>query len=290
MLNQLLLDGLVAGATIALLAVGFSVLYTGSRFFVFTYGASYTWAAYTPLLLTGRLPQWLAAILGVGVAAVIGALLEALVYVSIRRRGENALILMLASIGGYAVLQNVISVAFGDSTRSVRSWTVREGYIIVGARVTDVQLLIVGASITLLALTWLFLESTSLGRQLRAVANDAVLATVVGIKVNHVILLATILGSGLAGVAGILISLDTDLVPTMGFQALLLGVVACIVGGVNSIKGATVGGVFLGIAQNLGVWKLPTQWQDAIVFVILIVFLVLRPQGFLGKPLKKAAV
>lgn len=290
MLNQLIVNGLIAGAIIALLAVGFTVLYSGSQFFVFTYGASYTWAAYTPLLLAGKLPHALAAVFGVALAVVVGMLLEVSVFRSIRSRRSSALILMLASIGGYVVLQNIISVIFGDSTRSVRSWTVREGYPIFAARVTDIQILIAAASIGVSIMTWLLLEFTGLGRRLRAVANDVELARVVGIDVDRTILFATVLGSTLAGIAGVLISLDTDLVPTMGFQALLLGVVACIVGGVNSIKGAVIGGMFVGLAQHLGVWKLPTQWQDAIVFLILILFLLVRPQGFLGKPLRKTAI
>jgi branched-chain amino acid transport system permease protein len=125
---------------------------------------------------------------------------------------------------------------------------------------------------------------------LRAVANDSELSSALGLNSGRVIAVAFALGSALAGVAAIFIAYDTDLTPMMGFRAILMGVVAVIVGGVGSIPGALVGGLFVGLAQHLGVWKLPTQWQDAIVFLILIVFLVLRPQGFLGKPLKRAAV
>jgi branched-subunit amino acid ABC-type transport system permease component len=95
------------------------------------------------------------------------------------------------------------------------------------------------------------------------------------------------LGSAIAGLAAILAAFDTDLTPVMGFKALLGAVVAVIVGGRGSILGVLLGGLLVGMAQHLVVWKLPAQWQDTSVFVILVVFLLFRPQGFLGKPLHK---
>jgi branched-chain amino acid transport system permease protein len=112
----------------------------------------------------------------------------------------------------------------------------------------------------------------------------------VGINVEQIVVVAFAAGSALAGIAAILVSLDTDLRPTMGFNALLMGVVAAIVGGVGSIPGALMGGLLLGMAQHLGVWKLSTEWQDAIAFCILLIFLVFRPQGFFGLPLRRTAV
>lgn len=274
---------------IAVLAVGFTILYQGSQFFVFSYGASFTWAAYTPFLLAGQLPNSVAVAMGVAIAIILGGLLEQFVYQPIRRRGENALILMLASIGSYTVLQNTISLTFGDATRSIRDWVVEEGSVIFDAHVSNIQLLIVSASIVLIVAVWLFVEHTPFGCRLRAVAGDPYLARVRGIDVEKAIMSAVILGSGIVGIAGVLFSLDTDLMPTMGFQALLLGMVAAIIGG-NRIKGAVVGGIFLGLAQNLGIWKLPTEWQDAIVFLILIIFFILKPRGFSGISSRKAAV
>ena len=290
MLTQLLANGLVAGVVLALLAVGFAVLYSGCRFFTFTFGASYAWAAYTVLGLTAYVPQSIAIGVGVLAGTAIGILLEQSIYGPIRRRGKNPLVLMLASIGAYTVLQNLISVVFGDETRSLRGRYTTEGYLILGARITGIQCGIMGASIAALIATWLVLKLTPFGRKLRAVANDEMLACVVGIDVNGAVLAATALGSGLASIAGVLMSFDTNLIPTMGFHALLLGVIAAVVGGVDSASGAMLGGMLLALIQQIGVWRLPTQWQDAIVFVILVIFLIVRPQGFFGRPLRKAAV
>jgi len=118
---------------------------------------------------------------------------------------------------------------------------------------------------------------------MRAVANDSELADIVGIKRNIVILEAFVLGSALASVGGILVALDTDLTPTMGVNALLLGMTASIVGGIGSLFGNLFGGILIGLIQSFSVWIVSTGWQDAIIFFALIVFLLFRPQGFLGR-------
>jgi len=290
MLNQILANGIVAGVVIAVLAVGFSILYSGSRFFVFTFGASFAWAAYAVFVLIQWCPTILAVCGGILVGAGVGGVLEWGIYRPIRQKGRSSLILMLASIGAYTVLQNAISLTFGDVTRSLRGSDTAAGHLILGARVTTTQLVTLAASVVVLAGTWLVLRGTPLGKNVRAISNDDVLARVVGINVDGTVLFSAMLGSGLAAVAGVLMSFDTNLIPTMGFQALLLGVVGAVVGGINSFGGAVLGGLLLGITQHLAVWRVPTQWQDAIVFAILVLFLILRPQGFLGKPLGRAAV
>jgi branched-chain amino acid transport system permease protein len=130
---------------------------------------------------------------------------------------------------------------------------------------------------------WAFIRTTRYGRYLRAVANNAELAEMAGLNVELTTLLAVGLGSGLAGLVAILNALDTGLVPTMGFQALVSGMVACIIGGIRSIVEVATGGLILGLTMYFGVWKIPTQWQDGIVFVVLILFLLFRPFGVAGK-------
>jgi len=291
MLSQLIANGMIVGSIYALVALGFGLIYSTTRFFHFAHAAIFTAGAYLAysgwllgLSLTVAIPL---AIVG---AAMLGALLEVGVYRPLRRKGASSLILLLASLGLLIVIQNAISLIFGDDTKTMRGSAVTEGLSVFGARVTPIQINIIAVSVLLSALCWVFIKYSSKGKATSAVANDPELARIVGIKSDQVILFTFILGSAMAAIASILISFDTDMTPMMGFNALLMGVVAAIVGGIGSIPGALLGGLFVGMAQHIGVWKLPTQWQDAIVFVILILFLLLRPQGFLGKPLKKAAV
>jgi len=125
---------------------------------------------------------------------------------------------------------------------------------------------------------------------MRAVANNPELARISGIESDRVILSTFALGSALAGIAGILVALDVDMTPTMGMNALMMGMVAVIIGGVGSIPGIALGSLLLGIAQHLGAWFISSQWQAAIAFVVLLIFLLFRPQGFLGKKIKKVSI
>jgi len=224
------------------------------------------------------MPLWISIFLGVVASLVLGCLMELFVYRPFRGRGSSGLVLLLASLGMYILLQNVVSMAFGDETRSIRTGAVQEGINILGARITPIQIVTVIVSISLVAGLWVFLRITRIGKAMRAVANDPQLANVSGIHV----LWAFAIGSGLAGLAGILVALDVDMTPTMGMNALMMGVVVVIIGGVRSIGGIALGAMLLATAQHLGAWYIGSAWQEAIAFVVLVLFLLIRPQGFMG--------
>jgi branched-subunit amino acid ABC-type transport system permease component len=224
------------------------------------------------------------------VSITLGVCLERGIYQPLREHGRSPLVLMLASIGAYVISQNIISLSFGDVTRLISGWGSSNSHSWFGIRFTGTQVLIVTISFVTIVFTSLLLVLSSLGKNIRAVTNDLTLASVVGIDVNLTTAMAVALGSALAGVGAVLVSLDLGLTPIMGFQALLLGVVAAIVGGVGSIGGAALGGITLGLLQQLAVWILPSQWQDAVVFAALIIVLILRPQGFCGKARQRSVV
>ena len=160
----------------------------------------------------------------------------------------------------------------------------------LGAVITDNQILILSVSVVLLFGLWSFIQRTKLGKAMRAVADDPMAARTVGINSERIIMYAFSLGSALAGAAGILISLETNLEPTMGLNAMIKGIIAAIIGGIGSIPGAVVGGFFLGIVENLGIWKISAGWKDAIAFAVLIFFLLARPEGILGSKFTKDRV
>ena len=189
----------------------------------------------------------------------------------------------------YIVLQNLISLGFGDDTKILRVGAGAIGFSVLGARVTGVQVVIVAVSTGVLLALGALLKLTRLGRMMRAVSNDPELARSVGIEVQTVLLWAAALGSFLAGAGGVLVALDVNMVPTMGMRILLMSVVAVVIGG-EDITGVMLGALLVAFVQHLGVWRLPTQWQDTIVFSALILFLLFRPQGFLGRPARKASV
>jgi branched-chain amino acid transport system permease protein len=273
-------------------AVGFGLVFATTRFFHFAHGAVYTAGAYLALVFV----KWLGLPLLPGAAAAVvlcgglGALMEFVLYRPLRRRGATPLVLLLASLGAYIVLQNTISLVFGDQTQTLRSGVVRVGLPVLGARITPVQIWIIAVAVALTVLVWLLVKKTRLGISMRAVANDPELALISGVPADTVILASFVLGSALAGAAGILVAMDVDMTPTMGMNALMMGVVAVIVGGTGSVPGIALAALLLAAAQHFGVWQISSKWQDAIAFVILLVFLLFRPQGFFGRKVRKAEV
>jgi branched-chain amino acid transport system permease protein len=192
------------------------------------------------------------------------------------------MIFLLASFGVFILLQNLIQLIYGAQILTLRTGPVKEGHQIFGAVITNIQIMILVVSCLLFVILWLFIQKTKIGKAMRAVSDDPITASVVGIHPEKTIFASFAIGSVLAGIAGILISLETNIEPTMGFNALLKGIIASIIGGIGSIPGAMLGGFFLGIAENLGIWKIQAGWKDCIAFVILIIFLLFRPGGILG--------
>jgi len=292
MVEQLVLNGIIAGSIYSLVALGFAVIYQTTRFFHFAHGAVYTFGAYFAFLFYTQLglDRLFAFPLACVSTMILGVVLEVSIYKPMRKNKATDLTLLIASLGLYIVLQNVISIVWGDDTKTMRSGEVVEGHEVFGARITDVQIMIIVTSIVLITLMALLLTRTKFGKALRALANDHELALLSGVNSDRYIMYAFAIGSFLAAVAAIMISFDTDMTPTMGFNALVMGVIAVIVGGIGSLPGAALGGLLIGLAQNLGVWKLPSKWQDTIAFVILILFLLFRPYGILGKKPQKAHI
>ena len=281
MLNQLLLNGIIAGSIYVLIAIGFTIIYRTVRFFHLAHGAVYTagaYAAYTLIKLL-KVSPILAVPIAVLLSALLGVVIDLLVYRPLRKEGASDLVLLLASFGAFIFVQNLIQLIYGAQILTLRSGEVKEGHHIFGAVITDVQILILLVSLLLMLILWLFIHKTKIGKAMRAVADDPLGASVVGIDPERIIFMAFLVGSALAGIAGMLISLETNIEPTMGFTAILKGMIAAIIGGIGSIPGSVFGGFFLGLAENLGIWKIPSGWKDAISFVILIIFLLFRPSG-----------
>ena len=289
---QIAINTVVSASIVLLIAVGFSIVFSTTRFFHFAHGIVFTCGAYIAYACheSLRVPLGGAVILGAGGACLVGCVIEWLVYRPLRRRGGSGLVLLLASLGVYVVLENGVSLIFGDATRVLRWGSVAEGVNVLGGRVTPAQIAAVAVAGGLVASLWVLMKATRVGTALRAVASNPELAGITGIEANPVILLAFGLGSFLAGVAGAASAMLSDMTPTMGMTPLMLAVVAVIIGGVGSLPGLICATVVICLAQQLTGWHLGAQWQDAVVFALLVVFLLCRPQGMLGRRIGKAAV
>ncbi|MBL7185389.1 MAG: branched-chain amino acid ABC transporter permease [Phycisphaerae bacterium] len=295
MYKQLLLNGIITGSIYALIALGFALIYQTVKFFHFAHGVVYAVGAYlaysvlriahSPSTSSGQAGVFgwgIAVVVGVVGTAVLGVLIDLLVYRPLRKRKAPNLVFLIASFGVFILIQNLLQLIYGAQILTMRMGPVKEGHHFLGAVITNVQILILAVSMCLCVSLWLFVKKTRLGKAMRAVADDPLAASVVGINPERIILAAFAIGSALAGTAGILISLETNIAPTMGMNAILKGIIASIIGGIGSIPGALFGGLFLGIAENIGIWKISAGWKDCIAFAILIVFLLIRPGGIMG--------
>lgn len=297
---QLLVNGFISAAIYLLIALSFTIIYSTIRFFHLAHGAVYTLGAYTAYSLlrwwtikfgsttvdSKTIPIeiyiW-AGIIAMCVAAATGILINRLVYRPLRSRKASNLILLLASFGLFIFIENLIALIYGSQILTLRIGPVKEGLHLLGAVITSVQFLIIAFALFVFVFLLIISEYTKVGKAMRAVSDDPVTASITGISPEKIILFAFMLGSALAGLSGVLISLETSLEPTMGFNILLKGVIVVIIGGIGNLKGALLGSLFLGLTENLAIWYLSGGWKDAVVFGIFLVFLLFRPQGILGK-------
>ncbi|HWQ88876.1 MAG TPA: branched-chain amino acid ABC transporter permease [Desulfitobacteriaceae bacterium] len=282
-MEQFIANGLCKGSIYALVALGFGLIYTTSGVFHLAHGAVYAVAAYFLycLLALLHLPFSIAILSSVAIAMALGVLIEIVVYRPLSNRKASGTVMLISSLGVYIVLVNLIALFFGNGSQILRSGA--ESTIILGNIIlTKVQVAQFVVSLFFIIIYWLFLRWSPLGRVCRAVADDAELASVLGVKVEATRLLVIAVGSSLAGVAATLSALDVGIDPFIGFPIVLVAVVACIIGGLHRFISPALGGFLIGLMQSLIVWMTSAQWETAVTFALLIIFLLLRPQGLLG--------
>ena len=281
---QILFNGIIAGSMYALLASGFALIYVTNRFIHLAHGgvaAVGAYVLYACFALLG-LNFYVSVVMAVIATSVLGVLLFGAVYHPLIKRKSSSVIMLIASLGLLILLNNSLLLIFGSDVKLIDHIPVAKGLTIAGAVITPLQLLIVMISLFLLIFLWLFVWYTKTGKIIRAVADHAELASTTGINITRVQYLGFLVGSAMAGVAGVLIALEQNAEPYMGVTLIVKGFTGAIIGGATSIPGAVLGSYFLGIVENAGIWYLPSGYKDAIAFMLLLLFLLLRPQGILG--------
>jgi len=164
------------------------------------------------------------------------------------------------------------------------------GYQVFGAYITFIQVISFVISITLFFGVYMFLHFTTTGKSIRAVASNPELCDIYGIDSNKSIMISFGMGSFLASIVGVLSAMDTNMTPTFGFNLLLIGIIAMIIGGVGSTRGLLTGSLLVAISQTLASYFLDSKWMDAAMYLILIIFLIWRPLGFSGNRIKKIEI
>jgi len=292
MVEQVIFNIIFTGLFYLLIALSFSLVYFSARFFHIAHAIVITSGAYLTFLFAFQIsaPFAIAVISAIALSTCLGLLCEVIVYRPMRKRNVSTLAYLIASIGLYVILQNLVSLVFGDDTRIIQTEEVTVGHEIFGAYITSIQIITIVVSNALFVVITLFLHYSSIGKSIRAVSSNPELCNIYGIDSNRVILIAFGIGSALAAIVGILSAMDTNMTPTFGFNLLLYGVVVMIIGGVGSTRGLIAGALLVATAQHLAAYYIDTKWVDAITYVILILFLIWKPLGFSGKQLRKVEI
>jgi branched-subunit amino acid ABC-type transport system permease component len=280
---QIVINSFVAGATYTLITLGFNLIYGATKFINMAHGAIAVAGGYTVFFFTKLIGFSLGVsiILGIVIAGFLGYLADKIVFRPLRRKQASNLVLFLASLGLFTLLQAILAILFTSQFQTLILYV--PTYEIVGAAITRVQLIIILVGIISFGGLLTILQYTKFGKAVRAISDDEEVAKIVGINTDKIIGLVFFIGSALAGLAGILIGFDTGLRPTMGLLILLEGAVASIIGGIGNVYGGVLGSFLLAFAENFGVWKIPSEWKAAITFSILLILLLFRPQGIFKK-------
>lgn len=285
-LLQLLVNGVMAGAVLAVPAIGFTAIYAVLRFPNFAVGGLATVGAYAGLLANTafHLPVTAALPVAFLVAGVVGMVLDDTLLRTLRPAG--ALAAAIASVALNIVIENAVRFVFGNDLRGYdlpvfRDW--RFGLGDIALAVGPQQVANAACAAVAMAALFAFLGFTTTGKTMRAVADNPALAALKGIDARLVARLATFLGMGLAGFGGMLIGLDTSINPLTGFSVMLSVFAAAVVGGLGSIPGAVAGAFVIGIGEEMSVAVLPPSYRSAIGFAAIVLVLSLRPRGLLGE-------
>ncbi len=284
MFYQILVNGLIAGAIYALVAAGFSLIYSTVKFVHFAHGGVIALSAYMLYLFYSMLglPFWLAAIVAILSGSIFGVAIDYFIYRPLRKRRASPTIILVASVSVLLLLESFNLIFFGADVKSINFLDIGTGLTLGPVIITSLQIFIVASSISLLILLFAFMKYTKMGKAMRAVADNKSVAEIVGISSERIYTWSFALGSLIAGFAAVLIALEQNIEPTMGTALMIKGFTASIIGGVESVAGGVLGAFLLGLAENLGIWWLPSSYKDAIAFVILFIFLLFRPEGILG--------
>lgn len=285
---QQLVNGMILGSVYALLALGYTMVYGIIKLINFAHGDIYMMGAFMGYFLinTFQLNFFLALILAMVGSAILGVTIEYLAYRPLRQSTRIAA--LITAIGVSFFLEYVMVYFFGASTRSFPQAIKTVSYDLGPVSVTNVQLIILGVSLILMVGLQFIVKQTKMGKAMRAVSVDSDAAQLMGINVNQTISFTFALGSALAGAAGVLIGLYYNSVePLMGMTPGLKAFVAAVLGGIGIIPGAALGGFVIGILETLAVAVGLSDFRDGVVYAVLIIILLVRPAGLLGKNVKE---
>ena len=283
-----LISGLNLGSIYALIALGYTMVYGIAKMLNFAHGDIIMVGAYSVIVsaVTLKLPPIVAILIAVVVCAALGVTIEFLAYRPLRQ--SPPLAVLITAIGVSYLLQNLALLIFGPEQKSTPALFDLPSLTLGGVTVDGITLLTLGVTAAIMVGLTLFINLTRMGKAMRAVSEDRDAAELMGISVNKTITITFAIGSALAAVASVFFgATSTYIKPTTGSMPGIKAFTAAVFGGIGSIPGAMLGGILLGLIEQLSKVYISTLWSDAVVFGVLVLVLVFKPAGLLGKRVRE---
>ena len=280
---NLLVDGICTGARYAILGMGFALIFNTQRMFDLSFGGVYTWTGFFFWILATSLgvPLGFAAIIALLFCFALSFGVQKLYVSQLRKKSDKSVSIMLGSMAVMMMMEAVAAIIWGGEIRVARMGAA--GIIKLGSiQISDIKLYTVICALVLFVVIQYVFMRTPLGIKSRAIASNPRLSVVVGLDAEKNIILTTCVGCALIGLDAILVCADTGVYPSIGFQSMLIAFMAVILGGIGSFEGAFYGGMLIGLIRTLSVLRLPTSWQELILFAVLFCIIAFKPNGLLG--------
>ena len=284
-INQII-NGLSTGSMYALVAIGYTMVYGIAKMINFAHGDIIMAGAYFALIAIGFVGPIPAILFSIVATAALGVLTEKVAYKPLR--GKGSLEVLITAIGVSYLLENVFLLIFGSAARTFPQIMPKGTINLGGISIKYITVITLVVTAVCTAVLLFFINKTKLGKAMRAVSEDQGAAQLMGINVNTTVSLTFAIGSGLAAVAGVLLcSTYPSLTPYTGAMPGIKAFVAAVFGGIGSIPGAMIGGLLIGVIEIIGKAYISSQITDAIVFAILVIVLLVKPTGILGKNIQE---
>ena len=281
------INGLNIGSIYALIALGYTMVYGIAKLINFAHGDVIMVGAYISFIsMKFGLPWWLAVIISIVACAVLGVVMEKVAYKPLRNASRISL--LITAIGISYLLQNLFQLIFGANPQPYHAFITLPALNLGGISIQANYYITFSVSVLLMILLTLFVNKTTMGKAMRAVSEDEGAAKLMGINVDTTISLTFAIGCALAAIAGILYANCYPMInPTLGSLPGIKAFIAAVLGGIGSIPGAVIGALILGMVEAMTKAYISSQLTDTIVFAILILMLVFKPAGILGKNVKE---
>lgn len=288
MFVQQLVNGIILGSIYSLIALGYTMVYGIIMLINFAHGEIYMFGAFAGMILVVfyNVPFFLAFLLAMAFAGLVGLTLEYLAYRPLRR--STRLAALISAIGASIFLQNLALLIMGTRPYTFPSPFTPKVYHSSLLTISKLEIIILAISFLLMIGLTFFIQKTKIGKAMRAAAQDIDTASLMGINVNQIISITFLVGSALGAAAGVMVGIYFRTVtPTMGLMPGLKGFVAAVLGGIGRIPGAMLGGLLLGIAEVMAAAYISSQYRDAAAFAILILVLFFKPAGLMGSVIQE---